>query len=1076
MPSPAVEAAKFLAPTTAAALPRPELLARLAAAGSAAKWVTAPSGAGKSTLAALYAEADGRTPLWYRLDERDADPAFFFRTLASRLARVVAPAPKLPAFADADRGRETLFARRYFRALAAAAPATLIVFDDAQEIADSAVPAWLAEAVAVCLPPLELVLLSQTAPPAALYDALMAQRLTELTDLDLRFSATECARVGQRLGLARADGEMLAALSGGHAGALVLACGLLRGAPATRAEPAAVADKVHGHLLQKVVARLTPTEREVLHVGCVLPELRPDWLDALLPALDVGAALQGLTRQGLLLRHDGADGPLYTMHALVRQGARKHFLAQDAQAATGVERRCALLLDALRRHDDAFALWLDLDDHDAAFDALERLAQDCARARQATRLIQALARVPAERIPARPLLSFWAGQCLLGVDSDAAREWFVRAYRGFEEIGDAEGAALAAASLLCLADVFEDDNRQLPAWLEAFGRWRKVFDLGESMPLRGVYLLGIVCEANNADAGALAGTPIAAALDALTALVDREEAWPSRDLALAAARTVVDHVFTYDSFERTFHYERRLRHLVDDPGAAPLLQASWWLQVGLVHLATGDLASAQNAVEQLRALIEQNDLRAMRVGLTRLDVGVALRARQLPVAERALAEAERFLPNPSADDLAKILRLGVRVRLAQRRYPEALHRAEAALAAAHEAGLRGAPSVLFEVDLAYALAANQRGIEGAERLETLMPLLGPVQRDVAQAIALSLRAAAVRPPDREALRNALALARQTELTSLLNPLPDQCAELCAAALTADIEPDFVRTLIAAQQLAPPPAADEHWPWPVRIWTLGGFRLEVDGQPYRPERKAQDRPLELLKLLLACRAQDQPAPAKTWLAERLWPEADADSARKALDMTISRLRRLLGGDERLESADGGVQLTQAQVWSDVRQVLTATAELGALRAARMRGAAVGNAGAALSRLIAAYKGEFLPGGEEPPWLLAARARLGKAFSTAVMQASEADLPAADLTAALEHALQIDPTAEELTRALMTHYLRHGERAAALRVYRRCREILSVVLGLRPSAATEALLQEINGAARGGDAAPQGRMRS
>jgi DNA-binding SARP family transcriptional activator len=87
-----------------------------------------------------------------------------------------------------------------------------------------------------------------------------------------------------------------------------------------------------------------------------------------------------------------------------------------------------------------------------------------------------------------------------------------------------------------------------------------------------------------------------------------------------------------------------------------------------------------------------------------------------------------------------------------------------------------------------------------------------------------------------------------------------------------------------------------------------------------------------------------------------------------------------------------------------------------------------------------------------------------------------LPAADLTAALEHALQIDPTAEELTRALMTHYLRHGERAAALRVYRRCREILSVVLGLRPSAATEALLQEINGAARGGDAAPQGRMRS
>jgi LuxR family transcriptional regulator, maltose regulon positive regulatory protein len=53
------------------------------------------------------------------------------------------------------------------------------------------------------------------------------------------------------------------------------------------------------------------------------------------------------------------------------------------------------------------------------------------------------------------------------------------------------------------------------------------------------------------------------------------------------------------------------------------------------------------------------------------------------------------------------------------------------------------------------------------------------------------------------------------------------------------------------------------------------------------------------------------------------------------------------------------------------------------------------------------------------------------------------------------------AEELYQRLMACHVARGEAAQALNAYRRCRELLSIVLGLRPSARTEALVAHISG---------------
>ena len=95
------DAVKTAVPASAGMLARPRLEARLAETDAPAKWLVAPSGTGKSTLVASYARGTGRTVVWYRLDPRDDDPAYFYRP-----ARVGARrSPPKVASASAFRGR-----------------------------------------------------------------------------------------------------------------------------------------------------------------------------------------------------------------------------------------------------------------------------------------------------------------------------------------------------------------------------------------------------------------------------------------------------------------------------------------------------------------------------------------------------------------------------------------------------------------------------------------------------------------------------------------------------------------------------------------------------------------------------------------------------------------------------------------------------------------------------------------------------------------------------------------------------------------------------------------------------------
>jgi LuxR family transcriptional regulator, maltose regulon positive regulatory protein len=182
------------------------------------------------------------------------------------------------------------------------------------------------------------------------------------------------------------------------------------------------------------------------------------------------------------------------------------------------------------------------------------------------------------------------------------------------------------------------------------------------------------------------------------------------------------------------------------------------------------------------------------------------------------------------------------------------------------------------------------------------------------------------------LRTALRVARECGYRHgpMLFLCGDMMARLCALALAQGIEPEITRDIVVRNQLKAPPQAGESWPWAVRVHAFGALDIEVGGAPMASSRKESRRLLELLGVLAA--HGHTPVP-QDQIADALWPDADGDAARNALDNALHRLRKLLGGDDRIVLRQGALALNPQRCWTDVaalEQVLAQIDEAAAPR--------------------------------------------------------------------------------------------------------------------------------------------------
>jgi DNA-binding SARP family transcriptional activator len=317
---------------------------------------------------------------------------------------------------------------------------------------------------------------------------------------------------------------------------------------------------------------------------------------------------------------------------------------------------------------------------------------------------------------------------------------------------------------------------------------------------------------------------------------------------------------------------------------------------------------------------------------------------------------------------------------------------------------------------------------------------------------MGLRQQDERGPYWEALQGLFGSSLQLDLLNDTRWPLASLSHICGDALEAGINPDVVTELIKRRDLRPDGPDRLLWPWPVRIFTLGRFSLVKGDQAVVFTGKTPRKPLELLQALIALGGRE----VRVALVMRaLWPEEDPRDLRKLFDNTLHRLRNILGHEETVMLRDGKLTIALHRCWVDAWA-------FDRLAGRYCDGEDIGPQGAESARQL--YQGHFLQREADVPWLLPYRDRLRSRFHRFVLAHGRRLEQHGAWEAASEvygQAIEVDNLSEILYRRLMTCRLHQGESAEALQVYRRCRELLSIVLGVKPSAETESIRLVLEG---------------
>jgi len=245
------------------------------------------------------------------------------------------------------------------------------------------------------------------------------------------------------------------------------------------------------------------------------------------------------------------------------------------------------------------------------------------------------------------------------------------------------------------------------------------------------------------------------------------------------------------------------------------------------------------------------------------------------------------------------------------------------------------------------------------------------------------------------------------------------------------------------------------PWLLKIYTLGQFELLKDDKPIRFSRKAQQKPLSMLKALIAFGGREV---REDQISDALWPEADGDIAYDSFKTTLHRLRKLVGYEKAIQLHEGRLTLDDKLCWVDVWAFEHVLEEAGT----HWKDGLMDRAVQFTEKAIQMYKGPFLAKETEQPWTISMSERLRSKFLESVGRLGLYWQQAEHWEKAIEcyqRGLELEDLAEEFYQGLMNCYQHLGQKTKVISLYNRCKRILSSTLGIEPSSKTEAIYRSL-----------------
>ncbi len=910
-----------------------------------AQWLGAAPGAGKSTLVATWLRQRTASTSWLQLDAGDGDPATFVQSLDALLESVAVTALDLPPFCADDEADIAGWLRRRLRLfMRHVEPPWVLVLDNYQDLpAHSLLHDALAQGLGELPGGVQWVFISREPPPAAYARALVQQQLAIVDAEQLRFDDQETLALTRLHGHVDDVAPALAAAQG-WAGGLTL---MLLSSSAHAPWPSLAArQQLFDYFAGEVLARMSLEEQRALGAMAWLPRVTGDQAVAISGLATAPALLERLAAQSLFTDRREGSPTVYVFHALFSDFLRKRHQQQYASDdLRSLQLRAGQLLAEDGQVDAALRLLLEGEHWPEAQALLLNTAADFMASGRTEALRQSIDRLPETEQAA---LRYWRGLSLLDSDPGLALQDIECAYRSRHEAGDVDGQ-LEAAAAACTALVSTGRFIDLDRWLDVLAAHAQRASVRQSEDIEMRWVPGLL-------AAVVYRAPWHDLADGLAERAERllhRESAPGQRLLLAS---LAFHLLWRGHVDRLERVVLRIDALCAQPLAAPATLMRWWGVGILVKTLLGQHASALVDAERALALVTTEPAAApQRAGAELLRMIVALGCTDAAAARRHMELAAQALHPDNAVDRSMYEHQRGILALLENDHATALRLMRAAVISAQAGGFPMREHIAL---IANALAAACCD-EHAEAQRLLVQVFAHPFHAVARwhhwidnlvAAYAALRRGA-EPAALDHLQQALTVARECGYRHgpMLFCCGDMMARLAALALAHGIEAEITRDIVQRNELRAPAQADERWPWALRVHALGAWRVERADGPLPSGRKGSRRLLELLYLLAA---QGQTPIAQDALADALWPDSDGDAARNALDNALHRLRKWLGGDDRIVLRHGALRLNPQRCWTDVCALELALQHLENARAEGLP--------AALHTVCALYTGPLLPG--------------------------------------------------------------------------------------------------------------------
>lgn len=1056
--------AKLTRPSATGLLIRERLFAHLDDRKAKCIWISAPAGSGKTSLVSSWIEARRPPCVWYQVDAGDSDPATLFHYLGLAAAATGGRRRvELPHLTPEFLPELQTFVGRFFEAFYALyRTGFILVLDNYQDVAPGSLFHQIIAAAARVLPSgAHLLCVSREPPPATLSRWRNNDNSLMLGWQDVRFTDAEAEALARRCDFGDdSDSAFLNAKARGWVAGfklLLQAKGRLDDINGYAEDEQQL---LFDYLATEVFQRMPRSTRDILVRTAFMPDFSVQDAVQLSGQSSAGGVLSALYSNHLFVDRRSQGGmATYEYHPLFRSFLMSQARSEFRPAEVGaLQRQAAMLLDAEGNYEAAALISADESDWAALSRIVCQKAPLLLAQGRVTTLEGWILSLPASCREGDAWVAFWLAAAQAFRDPETGRGALEQSYLRFRAAGNAAGAFMAVAGCIGANFAVRRDAAALDRWISELESLLGACD-GALPPEVEVPVLcwcqGIVFRRPD--------HPI------LPGLVERARDL-APDLASPDQRYAVGGIcLSYFIWRGELVRARMFGNELVQAGTPP--PATWagvlfqvWRAIALWQTAEHDAAE-----QLLHSVLKDTE----GSGLSRVAGHVRIQLASVALSRGDLAAVEQALHDNGAGPslwqatgtqthwLLRAAALSLSGKVAEG--------AAMALEAHGDGSGYGSPflAAKSEIVCAYILMLADRHSEARPRLEAALAFARSMpsyclQFSALLALAWSKFETGEQDSAIEHLREGMSIGRSR---SFLNCyalwVPEVMSKLMARALEHGIELDYARQLIRKRSLlAPDNRLDlEGWPWPVRIYTLGRFATLIDDKPMQLPARAPRKPLDLLKALIAFGSRGV---ALDTLAASLWPDQNEDAARNALTVALHRLRKLLGNEGTIILNERRLSLDQRNVWVDAWAFERLTGNIQHF--VHNANIAIHSDVAMLSGdLLREYVGRFLAD-EEASWAVGHRERLHSKFlraTTALTDLLERQRRHQEAIDLHRRVIELDLLAENFHRGLMRNLRALGRIAEAIDAYRRCRHVLSITLGLQPSAETAAIYQDLKG---------------